>query len=97
MLSSLMHSNEPAKSLGAFNVRGYANPEMDKLIEDAAAAMDADERRTLLEKANNLVATDRPDLPLAIQLSAWAVKKDKVELTPRADEDTLAMNIKPVK
>jgi peptide/nickel transport system substrate-binding protein len=51
----------------------------------------------LLEKANNLVATDRPDLPLAIQLSAWAVKKDKVELTPRADEDTLAMNIKPVK
>ncbi len=96
MLSSLMHSNEPEKSLGAFNVRGYKNPEMDKLIEDAAAAMDTDERRELLQKANDLVATDRPDLPLAIQLSAWAVKKDKVKLTPRADEDTLAMNIKPV-
>lgn len=95
MLSSLMHSNEPAKSLGAFNVRGYANPEMDKLVEDAAAEMDSDTRRGLLEKANDLVATDRPDLPLATLLSAWALKKDKVVLTPRADEDTLAMNIRP--
>ncbi|MDA4629897.1 ABC transporter substrate-binding protein, partial [Escherichia coli] len=68
MLSSLMHAHDTAKSLGAFNVRGYANPQMDKLIEDAGAEMDTDKRRVLLEKANNLAATDRPDLPLATQL-----------------------------
>jgi peptide/nickel transport system substrate-binding protein len=96
MLSSLMHTNDKEANLGAFNVRGYSNPEMDKLIEDAAATMDTDARRKLLEQANALSITDRPDLPLAALISAWAMKKDKVTLVPRADEDTLAMNVRPV-
>lgn len=32
-LSSLVHSNDPAKKLGAFNVQNYANPQVDKLID----------------------------------------------------------------
>lgn len=96
-LSSLMHSNDPEKSLGAFNVRGYSNPEMDRLIEEAAAEMDEGKRKALLEQANMLVATDRPDLPLAVNVSAWGMKADKVTYDPRADEDTLAMDIHPVK
>jgi len=95
MLSSLMHTNDPATSLGAFNVRGYSNPTMDKLIEDAAVEMDEAKRLALLEEANMLVATDRPDLPLAINLSAWGAKADKVTYDPRSDEDTLAMDIHP--
>jgi len=95
MLSSLMHTNDPEKSLGAFNVRGYSNPEMDKLIEDAAVEMDEDKRRALLEEANMLSATDRPDLPLAVNLSAWGAKADKVTYDPRSDEDTLAMDVHP--
>ncbi|MFC4626271.1 ABC transporter substrate-binding protein [Daeguia caeni] len=95
MLSSLMHTNDPAKSLGAFNVRGYSNPEMDRLIEEASVEMDENKRRELLEQANLLVATDRPDLPLAINLSAWGIRKDKISYTPRSDEDTLAMDVKP--
>lgn len=96
-LSSLVHTNDAEKSLGAFNVRGYSNPEMDKLIEDAAAEMDEGKRKALLEQANMLVATDRPDLPLAINISAWGMKADKVSYDPRSDEDTLAMDIHPVK
>jgi len=95
MLSSLMHSNDKEKSLGAFNVRGYSNPEMDKLIEDAAVEMDEAKRRALLEEANLLVATDRPDLPLAINVSAWGAKADKIAYSPRSDEDTLAMDVTP--
>lgn len=95
MLSSLMHTNDTAKSLGAFNTRGYSNPEMDKLIEDAGSEMDEAKRSALLEKANLLVSTDRPDLPLAVNMSAWGVKKDKISYTPRSDEDTLAMDVKP--
>ena len=95
MLSSLMHTNDTAKSLGAFNTRGYSNPEMDKLIEDAGSEMDEAKRGALLEKANLLVSTDRPDLPLAVNMSAWGVKKDKISYTPRSDEDTLAMDVKP--
>ena len=57
--------------------------------------MDENKRRELLEQANLLVATDRPDLPLAINLSAWGIRKDKISYTPRSDEDTLAMDVKP--
>ncbi|MFD1881178.1 ABC transporter substrate-binding protein [Paracoccus pacificus] len=96
MLSSLMHTNDPEKSLGAFNVRGYSNPKMDELIEAAAAEMDEAKRKALLEEANMLVATDRPDLPLAINVSAWGMKADKVTYDPRADEDTVAMDVHPV-
>jgi len=95
MLSSLMHSNDKEKSLGAFNVRGYSNPEMDKLIQAAEVEMNEDKRRALLEAANLLSATDRPDLPLAVNVSAWGAKADKIDYTPRSDEDTLAMDVKP--
>ncbi|MDJ1465473.1 ABC transporter substrate-binding protein [Nitratireductor sp. GZWM139] len=93
-LSSLVHTNDPETKMGAFNVRGYSNPDMDRLIEEAAAEMDEGKRRELLEEANALVATDRPNLPIASIVSAWAMKKD-LSITPRSDEDTLAMNIRP--
>lgn len=96
-LSSLAHSNDPARKFGAFNVIGYKNPEMDKLIQDAANEMNVDKRRGLLEKANALVATDRPRLPIVAVGTAWAMQKDKVTIKPRVDEDTLAMNVRPAK
>ena len=96
-LSSIAHSNDKDKKMGAFNVLGYKNPEMDKLLQDAAVEMDEAKRRGLLEKANELVLKDRPRLPIVSVGSAWAMLKDKVKITPRVDEDTLAMNIKPTK
>jgi peptide/nickel transport system substrate-binding protein len=96
-LSSLVHSNDPAKKLGAFNVLGYANPEVDRLIEDAGVAMDEGRRRADLEKVNALVAKDRPRLSVTAVGSAWAMQKARVTIKPRVDEDTLAMNVKPAK
>jgi peptide/nickel transport system substrate-binding protein len=96
-LSSLVHSNDPAKKMGAFNIIGYNNPVMDKYLGDAAVEMDVDKRRKLLEQANELVAKDRPRLPIVAIGSAWAMQKDKVTIKPRVDEDTLAMDIKPAK
>ncbi len=96
-LSSTVHSNDPARKFGPFNVLGYASPQMDKLIQDAAIEMDVNKRRNYLEQANALVAQDRPRLPLVSVGSAWAMQKAKVTIKPRVDEDTLAMNIKPAK
>lgn len=96
-LSSLAHSNDKDKKMGAFNVLGYKNPEMDKLLQDAAVEMDEGKRRTLLEKANELVLKDRQRLPIVAVGSAWAMQKDKVTIKARVDEDTMAMNIKPAK
>ncbi len=96
-LSSVVHSNDPAKKLGAFNVLGYKNVEVDKLIEDAAVEMDETKRNQMLSDAAAIVAKDRPRLPIAAVGSAWAMQKDKVTISPRVDEDTLAMDIKPAR
>jgi len=94
-LSSLAHSNDPSVKMGAFNVLGYKNPDMDKLLQGAATEMDEGKRRKFLEDANALVEKDRQRLPIVAVGSAWAMQKAKVKITPRVDEDTLAMNIKP--
>ena len=39
------------RRFGAFNVLGYKNPEMDKLMQDAAVEMDEAKRRGFLEEA----------------------------------------------
>lgn len=96
-LSSLAHSNDKDRKMGAFNVLGYKNPTMDKLLQDAAVEMDEAKRRKLLEDANALLEKDRQRLPVVAVGSAWAMQKDKVTIKSRVDEDTLAMNIKPVK
>jgi peptide/nickel transport system substrate-binding protein len=96
-LSSLAHSNDKDKKMGAFNVLNYKNPVMDKLLQDAAIEMDAPKRRKFLEDANALVEKDRQRLPIVAVGSAWAMQKAKVTIKPRVDEDTLAMNIKPAK
>ncbi len=97
-LSSLVHSNNRELRLGAFNWRGYNNPEMDKLLQAAAIEMDDGKRRKYLEDAAALTAKDRPLVPLAAVSSAWAVRKDKVKIIrTRVDEDTLAMDIAPAK
>jgi peptide/nickel transport system substrate-binding protein len=96
-LSSVVHSNDKEKKFGAFNVLGYVSPKMDKLIQDAAVEMDEAKRRSLLEQANELVATDRPRLAVVAVSTAWAMQKSKVTIKPRVDEDTLAMNIRPVR
>jgi peptide/nickel transport system substrate-binding protein len=93
-LSSLVHTNEPAKKLGAFNIRGYSNPALDKLIEEAGVEMDAGKREQYLKDANAIVASDRPNLSIASIISAWGMKK-AITIVPRSDEDTLAMNIRP--
>ena len=96
-LSSLAHSNDKEKKMGAFNVLNYKNPVMDKLLQDAAIEMDLGKRRKYLEDANALLEKDRQRLPIVAVGSAWAMQKSKVTIKPRVDEDTLAMNIKPVK
>lgn len=95
-LSSLVHTNEPAKKLGAFNIRGYSNPALDKLIEQAGVEMDGAKREQYLKDANAIVASDRPNLSIASIISAWGMKKT-ITIVPRSDEDTLAMNIRPAK
>ena len=97
-LSSLGHSNNPQLKMGAFNWRGYSNPDLDKLLQQAATELDEGKRRALLEDAGALFMKERVSLPLVAISSAWALQKDKVDIPkPRSDEDALAHDIVPAK
>ena len=97
-LTGMFHTNDPKLKLGSFNVSGYSNPTVDKLIQEAGQEMDEAKRGKQLEEAAAILAKDRPSIPVASIMSAWAMQKSKVTLlNPRVDEDTLAMDIKPAK
>jgi peptide/nickel transport system substrate-binding protein len=97
-LSSLMQTTNAAAKVGAFNWRGSSNPEMDKLLDQAGVELDEGKRKSLLVQAMNLSMKDNYVIPTVIVGTAWAMQKDKVTLgKTRADEDTLAYDIKPAK
>ena len=74
-LSSLGHSNNPQLKMGAFNWRGYSNPDLDKLLQQAATELDEGKRRALLEDAGALFMKERVSLPLvAISLGLGAAE-----------------------
>jgi peptide/nickel transport system substrate-binding protein len=97
-LDALGHTYDAAKKAGAFNWYGYSNPKLDKALDQANVELDEGKRRALLEEAGAEFYNDRVVTSLVAISTAWAMQKDKVTLpTPRADEDTLAYDIKPAK
>ena len=55
---NLFHSND------SHNHSGYSNPEYDALLDRAANIRNPEERRALLYKAEELMLTDLPIIPL---------------------------------
>jgi peptide/nickel transport system substrate-binding protein len=96
-MTTFLHTNDAAKKAGAFNWASHANAELDRLLETAGSEMDEAKRRDLVGQALALESEERADVPLVVVRSAWGMQKNKVAFTSRADEDTLAMNVTPVK
>jgi peptide/nickel transport system substrate-binding protein len=69
-LSSVVHSNDKDKKIGAFNVTGYKNPEMDKLMQDAGVEMDEAKRRKPIWRDANELVVQGPAAPAASSRSA---------------------------
>jgi len=82
--------------MGAFNRIEYVNPEVDRFLQEGAVTLDADTRRALFEQAMELTMADRAYISIVVLQTVWAADADKVTLTPRADEETLAYFIRPV-
>ncbi|WP_394691791.1 ABC transporter substrate-binding protein [Hoeflea sp.] len=94
-LGGLAHSNNPDVKLGAYNRIEYLNQDVDRLLQDGATMMDADQRRATYEEAMEKVMADKAYISLVQLQTVWGAKAGMLEFAPRFDEDTLAFFIKP--
>jgi peptide/nickel transport system substrate-binding protein len=95
-LVNIVGTYDPEKRFGASNGSRYSNPELDALTLKAGTTMDDKEREKLLQDAVKMAIDDVALVPLHQLVNTWAVRKG-LQHSPRMDERTRAMDIKPAK
>lgn len=76
-LAGLIHSYNPGRGMGAGNRARYANAEVDALVDQALATVDARRRNTLLAQAQQIAFRDDQGLiPLYHPTASWASVTD---------------------
>lgn len=95
MSNVLFYTRDKNPAKGGSNRCHYANPEFDKLIDEADATASPKKRAVILEKAAKLIVEDCGIVPLYFQQDIYGIK-DTVKFTPRSDQSILAyeMDIK---
>ena len=73
-LVDLAATRDPAARAGDFNIAGYSNPALDRLVARLRVETDPGERRLLLRRALAIVKDDLAYLPLHRQNILWAVR-----------------------
>jgi peptide/nickel transport system substrate-binding protein len=96
-LTSQIHTPDRALSLGAINYSGISDPEIDALIQRGRRTLDEGQRRALLEQAMEKTMAQNLIIPILTFDAIWAGRADRVSFTPRADEETLAIEVKPAR
>ena len=65
-------------------------------MQQALGTLDDKAREGLMQKAMKMAMEDVAIIPLHLQKSVWAMRKGYA-YTPRADEETRAMGLRPAK
>ncbi len=94
VLRQALHSVDPSRGYGGFNRGRYANAEVDRLIETAAATFDDRQREALQQQAMETAMRDGALVPLYTAAWIWAARRG-IAFTPGFDEGTLAMRAAP--
>ncbi|RVT99257.1 ABC transporter substrate-binding protein [Rhodovarius crocodyli] len=93
-LANILHTYDRERRTGASNAGRFSSPELDAMTQRAQATMDDDDRRRQLEAAVRWVAENAPIMPVVQLMHSWASKRNLV-VTPRMDERTTALEVKP--
>ncbi|WP_431281314.1 ABC transporter substrate-binding protein [Humitalea sp. 24SJ18S-53] len=94
-LTSQVHTPNRDLGLGAINYSGVSSPAIDALIQRGRRILDDGERRRVLEEAMEQTMAQNLIIPILTFEAVWAGRADRVRFTPRADEETLAIEILP--
>jgi peptide/nickel transport system substrate-binding protein len=93
-LRSLLATYDPQKGMGVTNRGRYSNPAFDKQVNDALVTMDEKKREAMIQQAAETAMNDTALIPIHYEVSTWATVKG-FKYTPRTDQYTLAMGLKP--
>jgi peptide/nickel transport system substrate-binding protein len=91
---ALVATHNPSAGTGASNSGRYSNPELDAKLAEAMRTLDDDKRNKLLGEASDIVFGETALLPLHHEVLLVAARKG-LTFTTRADQYTLAMDVKP--
>lgn len=94
-LTSQIHTPNRELGLGAINYSGISNPEIDALIQRGRRILDDGQRRRVLEEAMERTIAQNLVIPILTFEAIWAGRAERVRFTPRADEETLAIEVLP--
>ncbi len=94
-LTSQIHTSNRELGLGAINYSGISSPELDSLIQRGRRVLDDGERRRVLEEVMERVVAQHLVIPILTFETIWAGRADRIRFTPRADEETLAIEVLP--
>lgn len=93
-LRSLVATVDNARGFGVANRGRYSNGEVDRVLIEALATADDAKREPLVQQATKLAMEDVGIIPLHIQKNVWGMRP-ALQHTPRVDEETRAMDIRP--
>jgi peptide/nickel transport system substrate-binding protein len=80
--------------LGQSNYGAFSDPEFDKLLKEAIKTIDDTKREALLRAAGKRAMELMPHIPIHFESTIWAFRKG-IDYKGRADQQTLAMEIRP--
>lgn len=92
-LRSLLATPAPDKGMGTWNWGHYANPKLDKLIEQSLATIDESKREALAREAMGIAMKDHAVIVLHHQYASWAMRSG-LSYVGRTDEYTLAQGFR---
>ncbi len=93
-MQSLVATADKAKGMGTTNSARYSNPVLDAKLAEAMRTVDDDKREAILREATKIVIQqDHGLLPIHFEVSVWATRKG-LTYVGRADQTTLAVNVK---
>ncbi len=93
LFSNLVHSTDARHRWGTWNWNGYANPQLDRAIEESGAIRDTAGRRTALARIMRTVVDERIVLPLYLEEHVYATERT-LSWHPRYDGFVRAMEMK---
>jgi peptide/nickel transport system substrate-binding protein len=80
--------------LGASNRGRYSNPAFDQALAQALSTIDDEKRAGALARAGEIAIEDVAIIPVIYFNNTWAMRST-ITMSPRTDEYTLAMSVKP--